>query len=119
MSEISYQCWICPQCNDDRNHKPGDAHCVSQMAAEDRRMQDLKSRISAARENMERVTGTSASDCKIQMELHAINRPANALSDIAQVLLLMNFDNVEKKAHRAALLQAGKKALAMLGTYHG
>jgi len=87
--------------------------------AEDRTMQDLKSKISAARENMERVTGTSASDCKIQMELHAINRPANALSDIAQVLLLMNFDNVEKKAHRAALLQAGKKALAMLGTYHG
>lgn len=27
MSEISYQCWICPQCHDDKNHTPGDDKC--------------------------------------------------------------------------------------------
>jgi hypothetical protein len=27
MSGINYQCWICPQCFDDKHHNPGDALC--------------------------------------------------------------------------------------------
>lgn len=63
---------------------------------------------------MNRVTGTSASDCQITMELQAESRPAATLSDVSQVLLMMNHHAIEKKAHRQALAKAGRKALAKL-----
>lgn len=28
MTEIQAQCWICPDCFDDKHHKPGDMHCL-------------------------------------------------------------------------------------------
>ena len=34
MSELQAQCWICPQCYDDRHHEPGDMHCIQGQARE-------------------------------------------------------------------------------------
>lgn len=28
------QCWICPQCYDDKAHEPGDMHCLQQQKKE-------------------------------------------------------------------------------------
>lgn len=34
MSEMQAQCWICPQCYDDKNHTPGDTHCLQEQKRE-------------------------------------------------------------------------------------
>lgn len=63
---------------------------------------------------MHKYTGTSASDCGITMDRRVDNCPGTALGEIAQVLLMMNFHCIEKKAHRQALARAGRRALARL-----
>lgn len=63
---------------------------------------------------MQRYTGTSASDCRIMMELNAERCPGTTLCEISQILLMMNFHCIEKKAHRQALAKAGRSALAKL-----
>lgn len=68
---------------------------------------------------MNKYTGTSASSCQIQMDLNAENRPGETLGEIAQILLMMNFHGIEKKAHRQALAKAGRKALAKLSEAPG
>lgn len=67
-----------------------------------------------SRELMQRYTGTSASDCQVQMNLNADRCPGTALGEIAQILLMMNHHGIEKKAHRQALARAGRKALNKL-----
>lgn len=63
---------------------------------------------------MHKYTGTSASDCGITMDRRVDNCPGAALGEIAQILLMMNFHCIEKKAHRQALARAGCTALARL-----
>ena len=63
---------------------------------------------------MHKYTGSDARSCQIQMDLNAESRPGETLAQIAQILLMMNFHCIEKKAHRQALAKAGRKALAKL-----
>lgn len=63
---------------------------------------------------MHKYTGTSASDCGIKMDRNVDNCPGTALGEIAQMLMVMNFNCIEKKAHRQALARAGRTALARL-----
>jgi len=47
--------------------------------------------------------------------LAAQNRPMAALEQVAFLLQLMNISGQEKKAHRLALVKAGRVALKKLG----
>jgi len=69
----------------------------------------------ATREMAGQLLGTSASDCECTMLLVAENRPMAALEQVAAVLHLMNVSGQEKKAHRLALVKAGRVALKKLG----
>jgi len=31
MPDMQSQCWICPECYDDKHHTTGDAHCLKQQ----------------------------------------------------------------------------------------
>lgn len=61
------------------------------------------------------LVGTSAEDCSITMQNRVASSPMGALSDVAQALNYMNTNGIEKKAHRHALMKAGRAALKKLG----
>jgi len=69
----------------------------------------------ATRKMAVQLLGTSASDCECTMLLAAQNRPMAALEQVAFLLQLMNISGQEKKAHRLALVKAGRVALKKLG----
>lgn len=61
-----------------------------------------------------RLLCTSASDTDITMSLNAQNRPAETIISIVGVLIEMNNNSIEKRAHRQALAKAARKALSNL-----
>lgn len=61
------------------------------------------------------LVGTSAEDCSITMQNRVASSPMGALSDVAEALNYMNTNGIEKKAHRQALMKAGRAALKKLG----
>ena len=61
------------------------------------------------------LVGTSAEDCSITMQNRVASNPMGALSDVADALDYMNTNGIEKKAHRQALMKAGRAALKKLG----
>ena len=61
-----------------------------------------------------RLTGTSASDCEITIMNRANSSPMAALAEVANALHHLNVQGLEKKAHRQALLKAGRAALKKL-----
>jgi hypothetical protein len=61
------------------------------------------------------LVGTSAEDCSITMQNRVASSPMGALSDVAGALDYMNANGIEKKAHRQALMKAGRAALKKLG----
>lgn len=62
-----------------------------------------------------RVIGSSASDCEVSMMLQAGHSPVRTLAEVANTLHYMNANGIEKKAHRHALMKAGRAALKKLG----
>ncbi|MCK7542926.1 hypothetical protein MLC59_01915 [Marinobacter bryozoorum] len=62
-----------------------------------------------------RLTGTSASDCDITMMRKVDHSPLEALAEVANALYHLNAQGLEKKAHRQALMKAGRAALKKLG----
>lgn len=68
-----------------------------------------------ARKDMNRLLGTSAADCNITIENDLNRDPAEALRTVIRALFHMNNNGIEKKAHRQALVRAGKKALGKIG----
>jgi hypothetical protein len=63
----------------------------------------------------ERVIGSSASDCEIEMMLAAGSSPVATLATVAETLYRMNAQGIEKVSHRKALMKAGRVALKKLG----
>lgn len=61
------------------------------------------------------LVGTSAEDCGNTMQNRVASSPMGALSDVADALNYMNTNGIEKKAHRQALMKAGRAALKKLG----
>jgi len=49
------------------------------------------------------------------MQNRVASSPMGALSDVADALNYMNTNGIEKKAHRQALMKAGRAALKKLG----
>ncbi len=74
--------------------------------------------IDATEKDMNRLINSSASDCQSTLDCQLANDPAGTLRRVTSVLHLMNFRDIEKKSHRAALLRAGRKALNQIGEYH-
>lgn len=64
---------------------------------------------------LNRLLGSSCSDCAITMENDVNRDPAEALRTALRTLLLMNEKGIQKKAHRQALVRAGRKALGKIG----
>lgn len=62
-----------------------------------------------------RLTGTSASDCETTAMHNVESHPVEVLADVANALRFLNEQRVEKKAHRQALMKAGRAALKKLG----
>lgn len=62
-----------------------------------------------------RLLGSSCSDCAITMENDVARDPAEALRTAMRTLLYMNEKGIQKKAHRQALVRAGRKALGIIG----
>jgi hypothetical protein len=62
-----------------------------------------------------RLLGSSCSDCAITMENEVASDPAEALRTALRTLLHMNQKGIQKKAHRQALVRAGRKALGKIG----
>lgn len=62
-----------------------------------------------------RLTGTSASDCDITMMRKVDTAPAEALAEVVNALHHLNTQGLDKKAHRQALMKAGRAALKKLG----
>ena len=65
----------------------------------------------------ERVIGSSASDCEIEMMLAAGASPVTTLATVAETLYHMNARGIHKVSHRKALMKAGRKALKLLGDF--
>jgi hypothetical protein len=67
------------------------------------------------RERADGLLGTSASDCDITITNRVAVNPYTALLDVANTLVQANQTNRENKAHRQALMKAGRQALKDLG----
>jgi|GEM_PF-1436945 hypothetical protein len=63
--------------------------------------------------------GSSAADCAATLECSVANHPELALADIIHCLMVMNHKGLERKAHRAAMLKAARKALTKIGEFKG
>ncbi|WP_412535941.1 hypothetical protein [Marinobacter sp. MIT932201] len=64
--------------------------------------------------------GSSAADCASTLDCAVANHPETTLADIIHCLMVMNHKRIEKKAHRAAMLKAARKALTIIGEFpHG
>ncbi len=64
--------------------------------------------------------GSSAADCASTLDCAVANRPETTLVEIIHCLMVMNHKRIERKAHRAAMLKAARKALTTIGEFpHG
>jgi hypothetical protein len=64
--------------------------------------------------------GGSAADCASTLDCAVSNHPETTLADIIHCLMVMNHKRIERKAHRAAMLKAARKALTKIGEFpHG
>jgi len=64
--------------------------------------------------------GSSAADCASTLDCAVANHPETSLADIIHCLMVMNHKRIERKAHRAAMLKAARKALTKIGEFpHG
>lgn len=71
--------------------------------------------LKADEQRAQRLTGTSASDCEITVMNSVESHPVEVLADVANALCWLNEQRLEKKAHRQALMKAGRAALKKLG----
>lgn len=90
MSHIQSQCWICPQCLDDRHHKPGDLHCLrEQIRGHEYANSDLRQELAAARDEAERLRG----------QLDEVHSAFGIGSNVRTLSALMtNIENVKRFA---------------------
>lgn len=73
--------------------------------------------IDVTEKDMNSLINSSASDCQSSLNCQLANDSAGTLRRVISVLHMMNFQGIEKKSHRAALLRAGRKALNQIGEY--
>lgn len=85
----------------------------NEQAAADAALQSAEA-FDKSKKLVQKYIGTSADDCRISMELNAEKSPATTLSEITLILFEMNWQGIEKKAHRQALTKAGRLALKRL-----